>query len=124
MSATVSTADIDRAAKFKAELDAVNKDLLDIEREIDQARQKRLAEFDKKISESNAAIAGYRTSILEIDERIERNQKLLGQKKQQFEQKKTEWMKENECQYIDTVEAVCPTCKRPLPEDEVAAARE
>lgn len=124
LSATVSTADIDRAAKFKAELDAVNKDLLDIEREIDQARQKRLAEFDEKISKSNAAIAGYRTSIREIDERIERNQKLLEQKKQQFEQKKTEWMKENECQYIDTVDAVCPTCKRPLPEDEVVAARE
>lgn len=124
LSATVSTADIDRAAKFKEELDAVNKDLLDIEREIDQARAKRIAEFDEKISKCNAAITGYRTSIAEIDTRIERNEKLLASKKQEFERKQSEWMKENAIQYVDSVEDICPTCKRPLPVEEVAAARE
>jgi len=124
LSATVSEADIDRAASLKAELESINNDLADIEREVDQARQKRLSEYDEKISKCNAAIAGYRASIQEIDDRIERNQKLLEQKKQQFEQKKTEWMAENAKQYVDTVADVCPTCKRPLPADEVFAARE
>ena len=124
LSASVTTADIDRAAKFKAELEEVNKDMLDIEREIDQARQKRIGEFDEKISRCNASIAGYRSSIEEIDARIQRNETILATKKKEFDSKQAAWMKENAVSYVDMVEDVCPLCGRPLPVDEVVAARE
>lgn len=124
LAATVTQSDVDRAAKFRSELASVGQQLLEIENEIDRARQKRIGEFEEKISKSNAAIAGYSKSIAEIDERIGRNKKLLDEKKAEFNQKQAEWMKENQTQYVDTVEAVCPTCNRPLPEEEVAEARE
>lgn len=124
LAATVTQSDVDRAAKFRSELASVGQQLLEIENEIDRARQKRIGEFEEKISKSNAAIAGYSKSIAEIDERIGRNEKLLNEKKAEFNQKQAEWMKENQTQYVDTVEAVCPTCNRPLPEEEVADARE
>lgn len=124
LAATVTQSDVDRAAKFRSELASVGQQLLEIENEIDRARQKRIGEFEEKISKSNAAIAGYSKSIAEIDERIGRNEKLLDEKKAEFNQKQAEWMKENQTQYVDTVEAVCPTCNRPLPEEEVAEARE
>lgn len=124
LAATVTQSDVDRAAKFRSELASVGQQLLEIENEIDRARQKRIGEFEEKISESNAAIAGYSKSIAEIDERIGRNEKLLDDKKAEFNQKQAEWMKENQTQYVDTVEAVCPTCNRPLPEEEVSDARE
>lgn len=124
LAATVTQSDVDRAAKFRSELASVGQQLLEIENEIDRARQKRIGEFEEKISKSNAAIAGYSKSIAEIDERIGRNEKLLDEKKAEFNQKQAEWMKENQTQYVDTVEAVCPTCNRPLPEEEVVDARE
>lgn len=124
LAATVTQSDVDRAAKFRSELASVGQQLLEIENEIDRARQKRIGEFEEKISKSNAAISGYSKSIAEIDERIGRNKKLLDEKKAEFNQKQAEWMKENQTQYVDTVEAVCPTCNRPLPEEEVAEARE
>lgn len=124
LTATVSQSDVDRASKYREQLASVSQELLEIENEIERARQKRIGEFEEKISKSNAAISGYTKSIEEIDARIARNEKLLEEKNAAFQQKKDEWMKENQHQYVDTVEDCCPTCKRPLPADEVAAARD
>ena len=124
LSASVSKSDVDRASKFREQLSSINSDILDIENEIERARSKRISEFEEKISKSNASIMGYIRSIEEIDARIERNERLLNQKKSEFAKKQEAWMSENQSQFVDSTEDVCPTCKRQLPYEQVAEARE
>lgn len=124
LTAMVSNADIDRASNLRTELAAINKDIVDVEDEVKRTRSSRVSEFEAKVNKCNVEISSANAQIEQCYKRLGSARDLHKEKLEKFEAKKAAWLEENKRQFVDTTEEVCPTCNRPLPYDEVMAAKE